>query len=138
MANKQLDIERYLQVPYIDCGRDLDGWDCWGLVRYVLHYDYNLPLFQSFGTIHPFDKTGLNHAFKVSLNQFKSVNAEAGAIACCFKFGLLVHVGVCLDQTDILHTTSKSGTTVITHRQFKRLGIHTEFYRYDPNFQQQI
>lgn len=135
MANG-MNIERYLQVPYQDFGRDLAGWDCWGLVRHVLHHDFGQPLFAAFGTIHPHDLNNLNIAFKQSLNQFKPTNAEPGAVACLFRFGVLVHVGVCIDSTDILHTTQSSGTALISHRQFKRLGLHTEFYRYDPHFQQ--
>jgi len=30
------DFSKYLKVPYLDKGRDLRGWDCYGLYRFVL------------------------------------------------------------------------------------------------------
>lgn len=30
------DFSKYLRVPFLDKGRDLNGWDCFGLYRYLL------------------------------------------------------------------------------------------------------
>ena len=30
------EFSKYLRVPYLDKGRDLKGWDCYGLYRWVL------------------------------------------------------------------------------------------------------
>jgi cell wall-associated NlpC family hydrolase len=35
---------RYIGVPYKDYGFDLDGWHCWGLVRYILLHERKIEL----------------------------------------------------------------------------------------------
>jgi cell wall-associated NlpC family hydrolase len=32
---EELDIRKYLEVPYKHQGRDLEGWDCYGLIKYA-------------------------------------------------------------------------------------------------------
>jgi len=39
------DYSKYLRVPYLDKGRDLRGWDCYGLYRWLLaeYHGISLP-----------------------------------------------------------------------------------------------
>lgn len=32
-------VERYVGIPFSDCGRSMDGADCYGLVRLVIGYE---------------------------------------------------------------------------------------------------
>jgi len=129
-------IDDYLSVPYVDCGRDLKGLDCWGLVRHVLHHQFNLPLFESFGHVQPDNKRDLTQAFKHQVKSFSLSRPKPGAVAAGFRGKLLLHIGVCIEvngQTQVLEISKKHGVSINQVRDFKRHYSKAEFYSYDCN-----
>lgn len=126
-------ISDYLRVPYVDGGRDMCGFDCWGMTRHRLHHRYGHPLFESFGHISPDDKTSLTDAYQEIVNDFAECQPKEGAIACGFKMNCLVHVGNCewIDgELRVMHTSRKNGPSHIRVADFKRLFIGVKFYEY--------
>lgn len=140
-------LSRYKNVPYVDGGRVVSsdkssGLDCFGLARHALHYVFNGPLLESFNGVFRTDATAMTSGFKQSSPLFERCAPQAGALACCFHksikkdgdFQLIFHhIGICIDATNIMHTSSKHGTAVLPLRSFRRLANVVEFYRYiDP------
>lgn len=126
-------IKDYLRVPYVDGGRDMLGFDCWGMTRHRLHHHYGHPLFESFGHINPDDKPTLTTAYKQIVDEFSVCNPKPGAVACGFKLNCLVHMGTCevIDgELRVLHTSRKNGASHIKVADFKRLFIGVKFYEY--------
>lgn len=126
-------FNQYLQVPYVDGGRDPSGWDCWGKVRWIAHHDFAYPLFESFGHVHPDDKQSLHNSFEQIQYQFDPCQPKAGAIACLFRRGVLVHVGICVEVDGLLqviHTSRQYGAEIIKRRDFERLALVTKYYAY--------
>lgn len=129
----KMQINNYFTVPYVDGGRDISvGLDCWGLVRHVLHHEFNKPLLDAFGALTRHTK---NHdAYEQSLPDFKECKARVGAVACCFKkvAGRWVfhHVGVCVGDCDVLHTASTHGVKKVPLRAFKRLAPVVKFFEF--------
>lgn len=125
-------INKYRDVPYVKHGRDLDGLDCWGLVRLVridMGYD-ELPLFDS---VDPLDK----RLFTVSQGrcildfglQLSSVNQ--GAIACGYMGRLCYHVGIVVSadgRNMILETDEKTGVCLTTVSRFENRYSKVEYY----------
>jgi cell wall-associated NlpC family hydrolase len=37
-----MDVSEYLAVPFVDGGRTLDGWDCWGCVWWLLAHRFDV------------------------------------------------------------------------------------------------
>jgi cell wall-associated NlpC family hydrolase len=130
-----MNIETYLTVPYVDGSRDIaNGLDCWGMARHVLHYEFSLPLLESFGGVDRKMRTLMTDGFEKSAPDFKECLQKAGAVACCFYRGnnmdIFHHVGVCINDRDVLHTSSKKGPHVSSIRAFKRLSYVVKFYEY--------
>jgi len=132
----QLTLNNYLDVPYVDNGRDLTGFDCWGQTRHIAHHFHKLPLFTSFGHVHPDDKSTLHSCFEEIAHLFTSCSPKEKSIACGFRGGNLVHMGTCVfvdGELQIIHTSRKSGPAIISIEQFKRLFLRVRFYEYNTD-----
>ena len=126
-------INDYLSVPYVNEGRDMSGFDCWGQTRHRQHYGYGNPLFESFGHINPDDKYSLTNAYFQIVNQFVLCEPKPGAVVCGFKMGNLMHIGTVehIDgQLAVLHTSRRKGPSIVSFDDFKRLFIEVKFYEY--------
>ncbi len=132
-------FDSYLTVPYVDGGRSMAGFDCWGLVRDILHRHYNHPLLESFGHIAADDKQRLTGAYHQVQHKFLPSTAKDGCIAACFKRGLLLHVGVVVEQNGlhIYHTGRKHGPLKARLEAFESLFFRVEYYAYNPRFSEQ-
>lgn len=126
----------YLTVPYIDGGRDMQGMDCWGLVRHVLHHQFGFPLLQSFGHVSADDKGHLTESFQQQVKVFEPTNAKLATVAAGFRGQLLIHIGICIEvgsKLVVLETSKKHGVKLTELRQFNRMYSRTEFYQYVSN-----
>ena len=132
MDNKKYWSDNYLTIPYVDGGRDLDGLDCWGLVRDVLHRHFSLPLLKSFGNIHADDKENMTRAYSEIKNAFSTCLPTVGTVAAGFNGDTLIHVGVVVESNGlkILHTSSKFGMCRSSVRHFNRLFSQVKYYEY--------
>ncbi len=126
-------FDAYLTVPYVDGGRSMAGFDCWGLVRDILHSKYQQPLLESFGHISPDDKINLTKAYQTVVPQFVPCSPRPGCIAACFKRGLLLHVGVVVEANglQVYHTGRKHGPLKTSLGAFERLFFKVEYYAYN-------
>lgn len=134
------DLSRYESVPYVDGGRVVsadplvNGLDCFGLARHALHYVFDGPLLDSFCGIFRTNLAGMNDGFSSSSLLFELCGPEPGALACCFhktaRGDVFHHIGICLDASNVMHTSAKHGYSVVPVRAFKRLAAKVEFYKY--------
>ena len=117
---------RAVKVPFLDRGRDYDGWDCWGLVvccyRDVSNID--LPMHDAYDTVS--DHRAVNRLIVEGVKSWsKAVKAEAGNVACIFRRGLPLHCGVMLPGgRRILHCEEKVGTVHEPIERFRLEGIY--------------
>jgi hypothetical protein len=147
-----MNLSLYESVPYIDGGRDvsgdpgndkgLNGLDCFGQFRHALHYQFGGPLLESFCGIFRTDESRMTSEFdsfvKEGVGSFELCSPQAGAAACCFHkvakgagFQYVFHhIGICINATNVMHTSSKHGYAVLPVRAFKRLSSKVEFYKY--------
>jgi len=142
--NSSPDLSQYESVPYVDGGRSVSadpksgGLDCFGLVRHALHYQFGGPLLESFCGIFRSDESRMTSEFdsfvKEGVGSFELCSPQAGALACCFHRtacgDVFHHIGICVDATNVMHTSSKYGYSVLPVRVFKRLSSKVEFYKY--------
>ncbi|MEY8247300.1 MAG: hypothetical protein RPT11_02865 [Bermanella sp.] len=131
-----MNFDQYRAVPYVSGGRVLvTGLDCWGLVRHVLHHEFCHPLLDDFGLVQPRQYRCMTEGYRKSRALFEVCKPFAGALACCFQVGadgkdIFHHVGICISDNEVLHTSSKKGPQVMRVRDFKRVAKKVEFYCY--------
>lgn len=105
--------EAYLAVPFKDKGRDLDGWDCYGAMRFVLSQTgISLPAYDDVVDEQLALEAMENRWFQIqrfSLQAFDVVTMHVPTKAGRFPF----HVGVMVESAFMLHCEEKIGTVCV-------------------------
>ena len=113
-----MNVEKYLTVPYIDGSRDIAvGLDCWGMARHVLHHEFGLPMFESFGGINRSQPVMMTSGFDESVSDFEECEAPSGGGGVAVFFAVMIVMffimwGVCISGHQVLHASSKKGPHV--------------------------
>lgn len=97
----------YVGIPFVLKGRTRQGADCWGLVRVVLHEQFNiyLPSLDMF-----YDDLATDHIAPIigdmqNSGHFAIVDSpQAGDVVLMTFFGQPCHVGVCIDSSHVIHS----------------------------------
>jgi len=126
-------VKKALLVPFVEKGRDFEGWDCWGLVylHYKLVQRVVLPEYLDYSSTREYRQ------LRALISQAKPSWAQVdepdqGDVAVFNLSGSPTHVALVIDKRNALHAEYKVGTFMEPIKGVvwgKRLeGI----YRYDP------
>lgn len=117
-------MREYLSVPYFDGDNGFGGMNCWFLVKHYLkkYYDKDVP---GYG-IAKDDYKAITREYRKQVKKY-SEGFRNGAIACCFKGRLMVHVGVVVDG-GILHTREGVGASWDSKTKFEKKRVVRYFY----------
>ena len=121
--------DNYLFARYQDGGRDNGAYDCWGLVRHALHNVYGLPLLPELGGVSPDNKDAMTHLADTIYPVVTECQPQVAAIAAAYQGGLLIHVGLCISETQIIHASRKHGICLNSLRDFSRLSGNVRYYK---------
>lgn len=126
-------IEKYLGVPWKAQGTSPEGWECWGLVKYVLetHFEAKVPYQyeQAWGdvakTIESIDKGRRDEGW---VQVYAPIDGDVVIMGPSF----FCHVGVFI-KGKCLHVMNTAGTCWTELETLKRYGYkRMEFYRWQP------
>lgn len=126
-----------LPVPFVEHGRDYDGWDCWGLVRCGLRdvMGIELPSYAGdYGSTERLDE--LQTLVEAHRDPWHRIDlARAAARPCDVVLlrvmGRACHVGLLLDGHKALHTEARRGTFVEDLRGAMWAGKIEGVYRHE-------
>jgi cell wall-associated NlpC family hydrolase len=125
-------INKYLSCLYEDGARGPDKFDCWGLVRHVLHFELGRRLLPSYGSLRPKMPRGASQAYEAEVPLLEPCDAEHGAIACVLTGRICSHVAIVLDSPTglrILETSAKRGPQFVALRRWLRDYHNVVYYR---------
>ena len=111
MPVKDRPTHRLIGVPFVDGGRDADGYDCWGLAQEVMRrYGKDVPDF----SVSCFDTVLINALFegeRAKWSWLKTGTPEPGDLAVMnldpLSPQMIQHVGVYVGDGRIIHTMKK-------------------------------
>ena len=107
--NLQEFCRRAIGVPFLEDGRDYDGWDCWGLVmcayRDVL--GMTLPNY-TFGSVKHLARQFRDRKSPL----WQPCDQHPMAIACIYRRGSTIHAGLMVGKGRILHVEQGIETCV--------------------------
>lgn len=114
-------VAKYIGVPYRHQGRDLKGWDCYGLYRHVLYEQHGIPL-ASYADEYPRvrDKTTdlaisealLRHSVDGNWQRVPLGDEHEGYGIVFNVFGQPLHCGYIIEPNRMLHCLKGRGTCV--------------------------
>jgi cell wall-associated NlpC family hydrolase len=111
-------VNDYIGIPFVDHGRSIAGWDCWGLVRHVLHEHYGKMLPNFCGAYEQAENgreiAALIDCSRPLLQAERVERPQSGDLALLTFRGHPCHIGVYLadGQGWLLHVLPRAGTVL--------------------------
>lgn len=109
---------RAIRVPFVDRGRDYDGWDCYGLLRcgYRDVLGIELPAhdigYETAGDTAQ-DREAIHRMVMAGRAAWRRIDApEPGDVPLLICIGRPVHVGLMIDRERFLHCERAIGTVI--------------------------
>lgn len=128
-----IDVEKYLFAPYVPGGREMAGFDCWGLTLLVRR-EMGLPELENAPSANRENAFAMQKLYsRVTANSVECVATPLpGDIAAVFKARVLVHVAVAVSiggRIALLETNPGSGVRWMFLDQFLKTYYQVAFYR---------
>lgn len=127
-----MDFDEYVGLPYKEGGETPEGFNCWGLLRYVLRYNFgviipNVPIHDATASVQWF----VNGVRAGEVIELPGPVHGAGVL---LRGGDAPHVGVYLDIDGggVLHALEDLGVVFSPMDSLRVLGYsRLKYYRYD-------
>lgn len=103
---RRLDLPAILRVPYLDHGRDMSGWDCLGLCRWLSAEacGVTLPSWDlMYAGVRRENAAEIAGAIRQGMSHFEPCAPQFGAWLLFTLFGEACHLGWALDHRTMLH-----------------------------------
>ena len=125
---------KYIGIPFLDKGRDINGIDCWGLARLVYKQEYKIDL-PNFSTDYEADDT---ERMRDLLAQYKEgwEKIDAPTEGCIVLFNILgveSHIGIAVSNTHFLHARDRYDSAIESFESVAWRNRITGFYKYSEN-----
>lgn len=122
-------------IPYVEGGRDIKGADCWGLIilLYKHFYDEDLETYPEITL--PSIKACREASEKLQKallgqTQLSKVDTpQFGDAVLINVMGEPLHIGFCIDETQMIHTGKNHGVVIENFREMKWKTKISGFYR---------
>jgi len=108
-------IDQYVGLPFAEDGRGPDRYDCWGLVKRVLEKEFGLAGLPNYLGV---ESVGDAIALAKSSRTWRaSSSPRRGAVVVMLTDGVPEHVGVMVDDRNVLHVDRRMAAVCvpITH-----------------------
>ncbi len=119
---------QYIGIRYVEGGESLDGFNCWGFLRFILakHFNKTLPAVP-IGDAH---RTREIHENALQCGLYQPVGKPEHGDAALLRGGESPHVGIYLDFDGggILHSLEGVGVVWTPIKQLRMLGFSRIIY----------
>ena len=124
-------LNNYIGIPWVNGGRSIDGFDCWGLLWHIYQEYFDLKI--ECHPTHDASQISKNKALFMSEKRaWQRVEHPKNGDAVAMATGRAVHhVGIWLnvDGGMILHTMESTGCVLQTIPALQSRGFNLKFFR---------
>lgn len=110
---------KYVGLPFVSRGRDMDGVDCWGLVRLIYQRELQITL-PSYGEIYAEDLINVSHEISAGKDfefwtDIKREDIQPFDVVVMKFYGSrrIGHVGIMIDNKNVLHTERSADSAIV-------------------------
>jgi hypothetical protein len=125
-------VEQYLTLEYEDGARGPERYDCWGLVRHVLHAHLGGRLMPSWGHVRNTSPRLFTRAYRAESASMLECAPCVGAIAAVFQGAIVRHVGIVVEIEGRLRVLEMNPSSGVRHRSvpdFEAPYLRVVYYR---------
>ena len=128
-------VARYVGIPYKDQGREMEGLDCWGLVRLIYKQELGIDLpsycdgYQSAEEVHGASRMVVEE--KARWSQIPDGEEEPGDVVVMKISGLPMHVGVIIGYGKMIHVMKGCDSVVEKYRSTMWKNRIDGYFRHD-------
>ena len=113
MIQISLPIYNYLGIPWVMGGRDLDGFDCWGLLWIVYKNEFNTSI-DEYPELNTESTKDVIKEVKKGMGKWEKLDkSENGCAVAMGRGNFINHVGIYWNR-GVLHTSSLAGFSIYT------------------------
>lgn len=130
--------QEYRKIPFLEKGRDEKGVDCWGLVRLIYKIEKSIEL-PSYAELYEDTEQAdvisrlIEQEKKIHWLEFpKDITPEPFDVIILRMRNRPMHVGIVIDQDDMIHCVDKVGVAVESYRRMKWKDNVLGFARWKP------
>ena len=131
-----MNYDKYIGLPYKDNGRDIDGIDCWGLVRLYYKQELNIDL-PSYTDEYdgPYD-TNVTRAIGLYKDSWNKTNTPSVGDVVLFNiYGEPAHVGVYIGNNKFIHSRENKDSVIESLNSVKWNKRLEGIYKHSENTQ---
>ena len=125
---------KYINIPFIDGGRSLEGADCWGLARLIYKEEFNIELPSFSGEYDINDPKLLQEMIVQHKEGWQQIyTPEEGCIVVFRMFGAESHIGVAISATQFVHAREKYASAVENFSSVEWKNRIAGYFKYREN-----
>jgi cell wall-associated NlpC family hydrolase len=121
MINNIQGLNKFIGIDYVLNGRTFDGADCWGLL--YLYHGESFPSFSNvYNDAEEVEKVSKKVHYEQSTSKFLKIpeqEVQKGDIIFFNIMGLPVHVGIALNNHEMLHTLRGQNSSIENYKSRK-------------------
>ena len=125
---------KYIGIPFLDKGRDINGIDCWGLVRLVYKQEYSIDLPNFSTNYEAEDAERMSDLLAQYKEGWEKIDAPTeGCIVLFNILGVESHMGIAVSSTHFLHARERRDSAIESFESVAWRNRITGFYKYSEN-----
>ena len=125
---------KYIGIPFLDKGRDINGIDCWGLVRLVYKQEYRIDLPNFSTNYEAEDAERMSDLLAQYKEGWEKIDAPTeGCIVLFNILGVESHMGIAVSSTHFLHARDRRDSAIESFESVAWRNRITGFYKYSEN-----
>jgi hypothetical protein len=125
---------KYIGIPFLDKGRDINGIDCWGLARLIYKQEYSIDLPSFSSDYEPEDTDRMQDLIAQYREGWEPVDTPTEGCLVLFKvMGVDSHIGVAISNTHFIHSRDGMDSAIESLESFNWNKRIVGYYKYSEN-----
>ncbi len=125
---------KYIGIPFLYKGRDIDGIDCWGLARLIYKQEYSIDLPSFSSDYESEDTLRMQDLIAQYQEGWEQIDSPTEGCLVLFKImGVESHIGIAVSETHFIHCREGMDSAIESFDSFKWNKRIVGYYKYSES-----